>query len=157
MNGLQLAHLLSMDSYTTRFFQGFAMRDTKHFPMPITYPALYILNTDTKQGDGEHWCVAVYDAGKLEFFDSFGLHPFMYGFHTVLDSKVYKSFVYNEYRFQCFGSHVCGHHCFFYAYHRARGMSMRQIQAMYDKENDRKNDAMVLDFVLKYGKSYYPK
>lgn len=157
MDGLQLAHLLSMNSETSKYFQGIAMRDSKELPGLRTDPSLYILNTDSKYGKGEHWCVAVYEGGVLEFFDSFGMHPIMYSFQNLLTLKHFDQLVYNQYCFQHFQSHVCGHHCFFFAYQRSRGMSLSQIQCLYNTNDKEENDQMVLNFVVKYGEHYYPR
>lgn len=157
MNGLQLSYLLSMDPYTSSYFGGFAMRDSKGFSEKQNYsPVLYILNTDTEAGEGEHWCCVVFERDTAEFFDPFGMPPDVYGFADLLNSRPYKKLVHNNLCVQNILSSVCGHHCFFYAYYKARKYPLSKIISMYDTENTRKNDAMVLKFVLDNGECYRP-
>lgn len=157
MNGAQMSHFLSMDHYTGRCFEGFAMRNSRSLPgNKRNNPALYILNTDVNSGPGEHWCVAYYRDGVLEFFDSFGFHPTFYQFDQLLSSRKFSDYTFNPHMLQHFSSKFCGHHCLFFAYHRCRGLAFEEVLNLYDLNNPTKNDRMVLDFTLQFGNGYKP-
>lgn len=157
MNGAQISHLLSMDYFTGNIFDGFAMRDSKFLPgNENKTPALYILNTDLENGRGEHWCAAYYENDNVEFFDPFGFPPSFHGFNDLLHSRNYNRCRYNPYCVQHPLSKFCGHHCLFFAHHRCRGLSFSSVLALYDKNDTQKNDHMVLDFVLQFGRNYRP-
>jgi hypothetical protein len=87
-----------------------------------SYPSCLVANTDPHNLPGTHW-VAFYfiSPRQLEFFDSFGMHPSIYGFN--LEAKVH----YNEHQIQSFTSDVCGHYCIFFLYQRARSLDLVSI------------------------------
>ena len=156
MNGLQLSHFLSMDKFASPIFKGLAMRDSCSLPREKDDPALYILNTDSKSGNGEHWCAIFYHKGTAEFFDPLGFAPEVYNFGPLITSREVRSGWYNSTQVQHMFSNVCGHHCLFFSYHRSRGMGMSDILKMYDENDTKGNDNMVVEFVVQYGSSYYP-
>jgi hypothetical protein len=121
-----------MDEFTSKNFQGFAMQDTKHLPNLKKNPAMYILNSDTEAGKGEHWCVVYYKGDQVEFFDPFGMPASFYDFEGLLKSKQQASaYLYNPHCMQNPFSNVCGHHCLFYAFNQSRGVSFQQILQQY--------------------------
>ncbi len=110
-----------------------ALRNTKTnflgvFPsdlIPITnlkYPCAYVANTDPSNKPGTHW-VAFYHLSKksIEFFDSFGMQPSIYGFNNI-DCNTY-----NKNILQSFNSNVCGHYCIYYLYQRSHAKSLSHI------------------------------
>lgn len=154
MNSLQLSNFLSLDKYTSQYFKGFGSVDSLALPHENDVPALYILNTDVEAGKGEHWCLALYHGDGIEFFDSFGMPPVIYGFERVLSTRRVSYCVYNPICVQNVTSKVCGHHCMFFAYHRCRGVSIDDILKIYHPWNTSVNDKMVLNFALKFGSLY---
>jgi hypothetical protein len=160
MNGLQISYLLSMDAYTSHFFRGIVMRDSGDLPYSkkvLENPGLYILNTDSEMGKGEHWCAAFFsEKGDCEFFDPFGSPPAVYQLDNILSMRQSEPNVYNIVCLQDVFSKTCGHHCLFFSHFRCRGMSFIDILKFYDQADVKKNDKMVIDFITKYGKEYYP-
>lgn len=156
MDGLQIAYLLSLDKYTSRYFKGYGMRDTPVLPSPKSKSALYILNTDKSSGPGEHWCAAFFDDCKGEFFDPFGMPPHTYNFPNLLETQSVGNILYNNIMVQDLESDACGFHCIFYSHFRCRGYSMKEILNMYNYKNLKRNDEMVIEFVKKFGKVYWP-
>ena len=159
MNGVVLHHILATNKFTKHCFQGFLAPDLQ-LPDILKKPALFILNTDMSDGPGQHWCVAVFPAGKnniCEFFDSFGKSPDFYNFtHTL--SKHCKKIIYNEYAVQGFNSPTCGHHCLFFALHRCANKSVRFIlNQFYSSKNLTKNDRRVYNFINKKFGSVFAK
>ena len=54
----------------------------------LTPPVIAICNTGVSGTEGEHWVVICIDRhGYGELFDSFGMHPIVYGFITILGYK----------------------------------------------------------------------
>jgi hypothetical protein len=156
MDGLQMATILSLDPYTSKYFKGFAWKDSIKLPGNVDEARrLYILNTDVREGPGEHWCAAYYEEDVVEFFDPYVNHPAVYGFQNLLEpgrENIRARF--NAACLQSLDSHVCGYHCVFYAYHRCRGFSLEKVLDLYDFADMRKNDKMVERFVLKFGRGY---
>jgi hypothetical protein len=156
MDGKQISEFLKKDAFTSWYFQGFSMNDTIKLPSSKKDPALYILNTDKESGKGIHWCAAVFEGLRGEFFDPFGMSPQVYGFDDLLQTRKIKKIVYNTVVVQNLSSIVCGHHCLFYAYHRCRGYSLSDILTKYDPYDTEKNDAMVVDFLIRIDPSLNP-
>ena len=73
--------------------------DLRHMQRPFAL----VFNTDPHDKPGQHW-LAIYKPtdGPLEFFDSFGMPPFYYGFST--------SFVYSFISLQSFSTALCGNY-----------------------------------------------
>ena len=155
MDGLQMATILSLDPFVSRFFKGFAWVDTEGLHYPSESPALYILNTDVQAGPGEHWCAVLFEGNRMEFFDPFGNHPLLYNFEALLSSRTGVSEeIYNSACVQNLSSKVCGCHCVFYAYNRCRGSDLQSVLDFYDLGNLIKNDKMVENFVTMFGSGY---
>jgi hypothetical protein len=154
MDGMQMNVLLSMDQYTSKYFKGLAMRDSEYLPGIGKKRCLYILNTDTEEGRGEHWCVLFYKGSEGEFFDPFGCPPEIYGFEKLLKLRKCKKFRYNSVPVQDLKSIACGHHCLFYAFHRCRGEQLSDILKKYNECRD--SDAMVIEYIRKFGNIYLP-
>lgn len=148
MNGHVIHGILSRDPYTSGIYQGFSTPD---LPIkPKTFPALFILNTDSSKGPGKHWCVAFFpDEKTCEFFDPLGFSPADYKFDKPL-FNVCDVIHFNGPRaiVQYPLSSTCGHHCLFYALNRARGLSSSDILSLYSEKNLRHNDFMVYKFVI---------
>lgn len=152
MNGLQLSYFFTADAHTAKYFKGIVMRDTDMLPSRnSSAPALYILNTDSEAGKGEHWCAAFYHGQQCEFFDPFGMPPEFYGFERILRTRAARYRVHNNICVQSIASMNCGHHCLFFGFHRCRGFLLSKIINMYKSDDLAWNDKMVLNFVLDFG------
>ena len=144
MNGGTLIKILT-SSWTKKWFQGISTID---LPLPISNikPALFILNTDTSNGPGEHWCaVLILNNSICEFFDPYGKSPEIYGFETIL-LNVTNNIKYNKKCVQGFLP-TCGHHCIYFSIHRALGYSMNEIIQCFYTNDIQQNDEIVLDFM----------
>lgn len=153
MNGSVLEHILKKHLITKTWFQGFSSVD---LPLPPVkhYPALFILNTDTTEGPGEHWCIVIiFNKNNAEFFDSYGNPPSTYNLLTPIQQKI-SSIKFNQKRVQG-EKPTCGHHCLFYSIHRAEGKSLPFITNNLYSNNLNLNDHLVYNFVKKsYGNIY---
>ena len=108
-----------------------------------SYPLCFVSNTQPSSKPGEHW-VAFFlsSSDSVEFFDSYGLAPSVYGFFIKPSAR-------NSFTIQQLDSNVCAHYCIFYLYHRARGKSMYQIVSSFSRDDLVWNDLSVSRFVTK--------
>lgn len=148
MNGETISSIIENDPVGQFFLHGYLAVDSK-IPKILFYPALFILNTDKEKGPGKHWCILLVCSPKYaEFFDSFGFSPQYYGFHKELLRHM-KTIHFNEYPVQSATSATCGHHCIFWSLLRIRGTPAETIMRKYSKNNLKKNDKMVYEYVKK--------
>ena len=147
MDGKTITKILSSHRATKKIFKGFLTPDLHLSKNRFKTPALFFLNTDTYEGPGEHWCVlSILNKTRAEFFDSFGRSPTWYHFTTEILRHV-KRVKFNEYPVQCFTSATCGHHCIFWAYQRAHGLTASRIMKFYNRGSCKRNDRLVYSFV----------
>lgn len=152
MNNLQLERLLQR--IMGNVFRGVWACDqlpllTRCFPLP----SYFIVNTHKGDQPGEHWLALTLEKdGTATFFDSYGFPPtFEYYppsiLHFLKDRA--EQILYHDRQLQHPLSVACGHHCVYYLYHRARGMSFQQVLSLYDKDavkNDLEATALVKRF-----------
>lgn len=147
MDGKTISKIFLKNRSVKKWFRGFLTPDLSIPKNMFKTPALFVLNTDDHDGPGEHWCILlIRDKQRAEFFDSFGRSPGVYNFTEEILKHV-KSVKFNEYPVQCVTAATCGHHCIFWAVHRARGMKAADIMKFYSPRRCDKNDFMVYDFV----------
>lgn len=153
MQGDQIAQFMNMDWGTKSIWGGFVARDSQQLKDHRgKQDRLYVMNTDRSSGPGEHWCVGFLTSdGGMEFFDSYGCHPSMYGLDRLFPAP--GLLLVNTRMVQDLNSLACGHHCLFFAYFRSRGIDMEKIISLYGDDTV-ENDRMVTDFVLQFGKVY---
>lgn len=147
MNGNRIHHVLTLDPYSSKKFQGFSSPD---LPLPKIrrLPAIFILNTAPSWSGGEHWCVACFAKdGTCDFFDPYARSPDDYGFTHQLLFSCKKEIRFNTIPVQGILAKTCGHHCLFFALKYARNKKPEFIMNMYDKNNIRKNDNMVYEYL----------
>ena len=114
----QLYDILSRDPYVSPHFGGVYPRDA----LPIVSEGRsFVINTDRADKPGEHWvCVYFGDDGIAEYFDSYGLPPWVYGDIVRFMRSKSRSIVYNTVPYQSLDTPVCGHYCIYYLHHRSR-------------------------------------
>ena len=89
----------------------------------VNTPALCtIINTDPSTSPGQHW-VAFFkgpnaEQKQLEFFDSYGQTPLIYGFTFPPDIKI----ISNTFPLQSLSTTVCGHYCILFLYLRSSNL-----------------------------------
>lgn len=147
---------LRLDKRTGRVFKGFAARDSPALPGTrlAGERCLYVLNTDTEEGRGEHWCVFYAEGDRGDFFDSYGLPPTLYGFEPLLATSGVRWIGYNGRCVQAFGSSSCAYFCLYFAHFRCAGRSMRSVLLDFDEEDAAGNERVVARFVLAHGSAY---
>lgn len=111
------------------------------------FPCALVLNTDKHDEKGSHWlAVYIQDQRTLEFFDSFGLPPDVYGEDITRFIKRYCRIQWNKIPLQSLTSNVCGQYCIYFIVKRSQGHCMKSIIHLLSKK---KNDFRVFQFVKK--------
>jgi len=89
---------------------------------------------------GSHWVAVCFsDSGYAEYFDSYGLQPYKLEIMAYLQRHSI-SWTFKRYRLQGLTTNVCGHYCYIYALHRARGLSMTSFVNMFEPARHTCND-----------------
>ena len=127
MNTSEINYILSNNCVTKKYFDGVYPKDM--LAEIKSKPKLIICNTDTSIGEGKHWVLIFFNENDVEFFDSLGESPFVYGNEFV---SFMKKFDYNYCnsslnRIQPLNSDLCGQYCILYAHKRCQGYDMNFI------------------------------
>lgn len=100
MDSDALAEILSQDPVTASVFRGVFASD--ELPLHFSrFPSALICNTDKADLPGTHW-VAMYfeERGEGEYFDSFGLPPWVDSICCFLNRQAQKKWLYNNVQLQ---------------------------------------------------------
>ena len=99
---------LKLTGVTKDLFQGVFASDK--LPTCVAFPAAIVINTDPHDMPGEHW-IAVFAKShtKAEYFDSFGLPPYVDNITRWL-SKMFDTFIFSDKIVQSEKSNSCGYH-----------------------------------------------
>lgn len=140
----QIASTLHSDPVCSLQFAGIYASDD--LPEMINKkPSLYVCNTDVAAGLGLHWIVFYFPDNEIaEFFDSLGHPPEHYSSHfeTFL-TKNSTSYKFQTKRLQGIGAGTCGQFCLFYAIHRCRGWTLKDVVSHFNWWLD--NDQAVIN------------
>ncbi|GFU90556.1 uncharacterized protein TNCV_2574891 [Trichonephila clavipes] len=112
MYASQIHRILSRDRDASRYFIGVFPSD--EIPLPKER-AILVANTDTRDQEGSHW-LAMYikDKNTLEFFDSYGFPPEMYGVHISKYAEQFTNVKWNKKSIQSLTSNVCELYCVYF-------------------------------------------
>lgn len=126
MNTNQIAAVINSDPSCKGVFRGVMARD-QFLKQNISYPSLFVCNTDNSDQPGSHW-TAVYfrEDAKCEYFDSYGIPPLFNDVEKKL-LAVDASFSYNDCELQSSDTNVCGMYCILFAKYKCRGYSLQEI------------------------------
>ena len=109
------------------------------FASSNNFPLCFVANTDPSTQPGEHWVAFFLSSpNKIEFFDSYGLHPRVYDFTLPVTT-------YNHTQYQTFDSKVCGYFCILYLYSRTHCRC--KLDTHLSNSNLAWNDAKVAKWV----------
>ena len=123
-------------------FLGVYPGDLHCLPNITAYPSALISNTDPHDESGEHW-IAIYFTrkGDAEYFDSYGNEPMIQSHINFMNNNAI-NILHNTKRVQGLVSMTCGGHCIYFLKLKFKGFSMKQIQKIYNSNNDI-NDAFI--------------
>ena len=142
-----LNQLLHANQVTSRTFLG-------TFPaciIPITRKNKYswVINTESHEEKGGHWCCFCVDGDKLTFFDSYGRRaddPTLPTYYMVIAEKFRKKH-YSSRRIQGLGSTTCGYFCIHFIYMFSLGVDYMKFLEDYSFTDFEGNDIFVTGFV----------
>lgn len=151
MDGLTLEAVLKQDHHAGPLYIGTFAADT--LPRSVTrVPALLIVNSDPVSKGGQHWlAISINTEGKGEYFDSYGLKPFVPKHRQFLD-RVCKSWRFNHTDLQALDSSVCGQYCVMYLLFKAHGYTLKNFLDIFSTDCQ-KNDAFVHHLFQRYSKN----
>ena len=138
MNTQQLQSILKQDPRVGPVFRGVFPRDK----LPPFRDGVYVINTDSSKGKGQHWVSVYITPVATEYFDSYGGDP-------IKEIKRWgkrKTWVTNPVPLQSPLSAVCGQYCIYYLLHRVRGVDMTTLLLDFGCDVD-VNDQMVYDYI----------
>jgi hypothetical protein len=147
MNTMQIDEIFKKYSYTRKIYKG--TRAFDELPKKIKRPSAYIINTETRDKDGEHWIAIYYNNyGNVEFFDSFGLGPAFYGLEDFLLKTSNKCF-YNTFALQSLNSEYCGYYCVLFVLFKCKKKSFLNFLNHFDQDtfiNDKNIKKLIEQF-----------
>jgi len=144
MNTTQLDNILTriLPKSKVNYLGIFAQDEIPTNLKTITYPACFLANTDPSTKPGSHWVAFFLSSpSKIDFFDSYGFHPRVYGFSLPVTN-------YNHTQYQTFNSKVCGQFSIFYLYSRIHCRCSLDVQ--FSKTNLGWNDSKVAKWLKSY-------
>lgn len=151
MDGDTLDRFLRQDAHTSEHFVGVFAADTLPRAL-LKKPAFLIVNSDPISKPGTHWLAITVDkCGNGEYFDSYGLKPFV-AHHKRFLSRVCNTWKYNHVDLQSIQSSVCGHYCAMYLLFKSHGYKLQDFVNCFTKDC-KKNDALVEKMFLRYSQN----
>jgi len=101
-------------------FAGVYCRD--NIPNIKKRPASIVINYDSCKEAGSHWvAILLFDDGRGEFFDSFGLAPLHPDIYRFLEDHCPLGYIHNSFQFQSPRSDTCGDYIILYIKRRSQG------------------------------------
>jgi len=135
MNSIHIHKFLTKH---VQYFQGVYPIDL--LTSTLIKASIIAINLDNHYMPGSHFVAVCFsDSGYTEYFYSYGLLPFKYEIMAYLQRHSI-SWTFNRHRLQGLTSNICGHCCFLYALHSARGLSMTSFVNMFLPANYNCND-----------------
>ena len=107
-----------------------------------------IINLDTHTEPGSHFVAVFFDKKKIEYFDSYGLPPFVPKIKNFLKS-VKKNFCWNNICIQSYTSLHCGLYCLAYLLGKDYNITMKKFVELFN-ENTLENDEIVNFFIISF-------
>ena len=152
MDSFKISFILENNTNTRKIFQG--VRAADQIPRVVgRKPSLFVVNTDTALGEGEHWVVFYFSRNQpAEFFDSVGHSPDFYrtNFRNLLISEGCRGqFMYNTMPLQAQNTSSCGEFCLYFSFYRALNYSFEEIVSTFTS-NRLTNEGLVSSFMKRY-------
>lgn len=144
MQGYDIDRILRRDVFAKKYFRGVYPVDKLPIHENFERPACFVINTDPASRPGEHW-VSLYldEAGKGEFFDSFGLevlHPLIARFLR----RHCWYYTHNKRMLQSLTATTCGQYCVYFVKMRCRGHSLWRLLRPFHPTQPWRNDRFIM-------------
>lgn len=136
-----------------REFQGVFAKD--QLKRPSSFPASYVINTDSSHKPGKHWvCIYFTNDKNVEYFDSFGFPPTENEIIEFIFRHKNCNIIYNARQFQSLTSITCGAFCVIYIILKNFGVSFCDLVRFFSN-NLEKNDLVLQKRLLEAWKKEY--
>jgi hypothetical protein len=144
-----IASILKSNEKCKRIFHGVYAADT--LPKTFSKPAAFIVNTDKQDSPGQHW-VAMYidNIGNCEYFDSYGIPPYIPDHINFIRKHGKRSVVYNKSSLQGLDSSVCGHYACMYVLGKANNINVNSFAIAMNVGTTYDNDAHIIILFMRY-------
>jgi len=109
-----------------------------------------VINTDKREGSGEHWVCLAMDRSKCQYFDSFGAHILESGIEKYVKKMGYNTYVYNSKSIQPFYSEKCGYYVIAFILAIESGESFKKFINQFTRIKD--NDEILIQRIKKYAR-----
>lgn len=127
----EILNIMSCDDILNKMTLGVFPAD--RIPVEFPKPAAFVINLDNHNQPGSHWvALFVNENFKFEYFDSYGRKPPPEINKYIMENS--STFEYNKKCIQKFFTSTCGQFCIFYLAWRARGISMKHIVSVLEKD-----------------------
>jgi Ulp1 protease family, C-terminal catalytic domain len=143
MNTKQINTILKKNKFSKMKFGG--VYSSNCLPLIAKFNG-YIINLDENSERGSHW-VAIYftNERKAEYFDSYGLPPFLPNILTFLNRNS-TSWIFNVKTLQNENTVVCGQYCIYFILHKCHNINLNNIVNAFNSSKNM-NDKKVYKFV----------
>jgi hypothetical protein len=149
MNTLQIENILFNDYKSKKYFKAVIEIDELPRSKRKIKNSAYVINTDKKSGQGEHWISFFYDKNSnCEFFDSLGFGPEFYSLDGFLLKTGKKVFT-NNFAIQSIFSEYCGYYAILFVLLRSRNISFETFLEYFNIDSI-KNDLKIKNFINKF-------
>ena len=147
MNGFELASIIEKDSKLANNVVGIYSFDT--IPKNFGNHKGLIFNNEISSRSGSHWLsLFKINANTIEFYDSFGLDPEVYGLSSEHPFLQKYNIIYRNKQIQSIDSEICGLYAIYYLEHRVLG---HPLSAIFEKfgEDYYLNDKIIINHYAK--------
>ena len=148
MDTIDIGDILRADDYAAPLFRGVMALD--EFQKRYGDDGYYVVNTAVSSSSGEHWLMVRKRGARVDFFDSYGNHPSMFGgvYATIRGDET--RLVYNDRALQGPTTTVCGDYCTLLCLTMSRGWSMERFARTLGSVSDsERRDHAVRRFMLR--------
>jgi hypothetical protein len=148
LSSLDIDNILSKHRATAYIYNGVFASDELRAPISTVEPYCLISNIDERWQPGSHWIAIYVTETQIEYFDPYGLYPFIPNIAKFLKNESKRRGVpirTNSTKIQGMRSSACGHFCMTYCISRACDNSISHYLNMFhhEEKNLHKNDAIV--------------
>ena len=140
----ELEMLANQEKALKPHFAGVFAADTLPKQPIKARPQAYIVNTDPKHKEGQHWIGLWTENGMCQIMDSYGLPLVIYK-SSPLESWLAKwpTLESNSISLQAINSATCGHYALKYLLEKSQGKTMRQFLEQFHPLDYVYNDARI--------------
>ena len=144
MYGDEIFEYLNENIVTHRYFiDVFAIDQLKRRGKINKRKWFLVCNCCASNLPGLHWFAIYKEDDTIEFFDSYGADPSVYGLDQFIKRQNVSLCLHNSTPYQSLTSNVCGHYTLFFGFWRCLGIPMYLIDSFFIADDYVFNDTLV--------------